>query len=436
MTRTDYATMSEEMSVTNEELLSLNEELHLKATALEQSKMELQIANEELLTSSQENLRILDQLRRTSANLQNLMVAANVPTLFLDSALKIRWFSPVLQDLFNVRPGDEGRPLAHVTHHLHYHQLAQDIAAVLATAQPRELEVSSSSDNWYLLHIRPYRTNDHQMDGVVLIFFDITVRRQAEIELRQLYADLEKRIEERTLELVRSNRELDQFAYIASHDLKAPLRAITNLAEWIQKDNAGLPPASQEHLTKLRARVRRMEGLLDDLLTYSRVGRQRHQPEWVDTSALVRGLQHILLVPAGFRIEWQEPLPTLHTERVPLETVLRNLVGNAIKHHNRPEAGVVQVAALENGEWVEFRVQDNGPGIAPQHHERIFQVFQSLKPRSEVEGSGMGLAIAKKAVESHGGWIQVESEAGQGATFRFTWPKATERNQPAERNQP
>ena len=103
--------------------------------------------------------------------------------------------------------------------------------------------------------------------------------------------------------------------------------------------------------------------------------------------------------------------------------MLRNLVGNAVKHHDRPQDGVVRVAAKELAGWVQFSVTDNGPGIAPQHQERIFQIFQTLKPRDEVEGSGMGLAVVKKTVESHGGRIELISDVGQGAVFRFTWPK-------------
>jgi signal transduction histidine kinase len=184
-----------------------------------------------------------------------------------------------------------------------------------------------------------------------------------------------------------------------------------------------LPASSQSHLDKLRGRAMRMEKLLDDLLTYSRVGRHLHKPEWVDTADLVRGVQLFLVLPPGFRIETQPPMPKLYTERVPLETVLRNLVANAIKHHNRPQEGVVRISIEDEGDWVAFNVADNGPGIAKEHHERIFQLFQSLKPRDQVEGSGMGLAIVKKTIESQGGHITVESAVGQGATFRFTWPK-------------
>lgn len=249
--------------------------------------------------------------------------------------------------------------------------------------------------------------------------------RTAEAQLRQLNESLEDRVVERTAELERSNRELDRFAYVASHDLKAPLRAIDNLSTWLDQDvNALLPPASQEHLQKLRGRVRRMERLLDDLLAYSRAGRVQHALQEVDSAALVRSIFDLLAPPPAFRLTVHEPMPILHTQRVPLETVLRNLLGNAIKHHHRAD-GQLQVWARkvdEDGTIVEFSVQDDGPGMAPEYHERIFELFQTLQPRDQVEGSGMGLAIVKKTVESVGGSITVDSSNGKGSCFRFTWP--------------
>jgi PAS domain S-box-containing protein len=250
--------------------------------------------------------------------------------------------------------------------------------------------------------------------------------KEGEAALRELNATLEQRVEERTAELQRSNRELDQFAYVSSHDLKAPLRAIDHLATWIAEDSAGLlPTSSQEHLTKLHGRVRRMEILLDDLLAYSRAGRQRHPAEEVDTAALIQDIVDLLAPPPGFTVQLSGPMPVMRGERVPLETVFRNLIGNSIKHHQRPAEGQVEITAQDKGRFVEFTVSDNGPGIDPAFHQRMFEMFQTLQPRDQVEGSGVGLALVKKHVESRGGSVGVESSLGEGATFRFTWPKTT-----------
>jgi light-regulated signal transduction histidine kinase (bacteriophytochrome) len=247
---------------------------------------------------------------------------------------------------------------------------------------------------------------------------------ESERSLRELNATLEERVEQRTAELERSNGELYQFAYVASHDLKAPLRAINHLANWIEEDaGKAMPVTSQEHLTKLRMRVNRMEALLDDLLAYSRVGRQQHQAEVVNIGNLIHDVTYVLAPPVGFTVKICGELPVMKVERIPLETVFRNLIGNAVKHHHRVSEGSVEIHAKAQNEFVEFAVRDDGPGIAPEYHRRIFEIFQTLLPRDQVEGSGIGLAIVKKSVESQGGTIQVESAPGEGTTFRFTWPQ-------------
>lgn len=220
-----------------------------------------------------------------------------------------------------------------------------------------------------------------------------------------------------------SNKELDQFVYVASHDLKAPLRAVDNLAQLITKAVKDvLPPDKQEYLTLLHGRIKRMERLLDDLLAYSRVGRIETKAESVDTRALLKDVIELMKPPERFTITIPDTMPVLRTVKTPLEQVLRNLLGNAIKHHNRPN-GKIDVTCRDLPTCIEFTITDDGPGIAPQYHEKIFQMFQTLKPRDEVEGSGMGLAMVKKIVEDQKGHITLRSSDGAGASFTFTWPK-------------
>jgi PAS domain S-box-containing protein len=243
---------------------------------------------------------------------------------------------------------------------------------------------------------------------------DIRDRKASEEQIRRYASELE-----------RSNRELDRFAYSASHDLRAPLRAIDQMAHWLIEDySAQLPEEARRDLNLMQQRVQRMDRLLEDLLQYSRAGRADGKTGRVASRGLVAEVVDLLAPPEGFTVSIGE-MPDLCTQRAPLEQVLRNLIGNAIKHHDRRD-GRVEVWGREDGDGFEFSVRDDGPGIAAKYHDQVFQMFTTLKSRDVVEGSGMGLPLVKKILESRGGSIRLESEEGRGATFRFTWPKSTE----------
>jgi PAS domain S-box-containing protein len=233
---------------------------------------------------------------------------------------------------------------------------------------------------------------------------------------------IEKRLERRSDELKRTNKELERFVYVASHDLKAPMRGIDNLATWIEQDLEGkLDEETQENLTLLRGRVHRMEDLLDGLLEYSRVGRVATKSETIDTRELVTDIVDLLALPKGFSVDMPGPMPVITTEKVSLQQVFRNLINNAVKHHDRSE-GCITITGTGNNGTFEFSVSDDGAGIDPEFHERVFTMFQTLKPRDEVEGSGMGLALVKKEVELHGGKVEIDSNGDtRGTTFRFSW---------------
>lgn len=234
----------------------------------------------------------------------------------------------------------------------------------------------------------------------------------------------EAQLEANTLELTKSNDQLDNFAYIASHDLRSPLRAIDNLADWIIEDcEEILPEASKGHLAKLKLRISRMEALLSDLLKYSKVGKVNQDVELVVIQELVKEVISMADHPPNFEFDTPgEPLQ-FETLALPLKQVLLNLMTNAIKYNDK-ETGKISVnyTSTDKG-FVEFSIKDNGPGIDPKFHKKIFQMFQTLNPRDVYEGSGMGLAFVKKITEDVGGDIQVFSELGKGATFVFTWPQ-------------
>jgi len=265
---------------------------------------------------------------------------------------------------------------------------------------------------------QPVREVDGTISGIFVHAVDVTEQVRARQEVEQKAEELARLA--RALEA--SNRELDQFAYVASHDLKAPLRGIANLSQWIEDDLADrFTEESHEHMRLLRGRVHRMESLIDGILQYSRAGRTQEQPERVDTAALVDDVVDLIAPPEGVQVVVQPGMPVLSTERLPLQQVFMNLVSNAVKYGGADAR--VEVSARAAGDGVcEFTVRDNGPGIAPEYHERIFAIFQTLEARDKVEGTGIGLSIVKKMVESRGGRVWVDSAPGAGAAFRFTWP--------------
>jgi signal transduction histidine kinase len=255
------------------------------------------------------------------------------------------------------------------------------------------------------------------------------VETTGQVHARQLIEQKAEELSRLTRELERSNRDLDQFAYVASHDLKAPLRGIANLTQWIEEDLGDkVTGESKEHMQLLKGRVHRMEALIDGILTYSRAGRVREKAALVDVGTLLPEVVELLSPPGETEITIAPDMPVIETERVPLQQVFMNLIGNAIKYNRRPGARI-EVAARGEGDSYVFSVADNGPGIAPQYQEKIWQIFQTLAARDKVEGTGIGLSVVRKIVEARGGRAWLESEPGRGSTFYFSWPK---RQEPAQ----
>lgn len=267
-------------------------------------------------------------------------------------------------------------------------------------------------------------------NGTEHVHVDITTNDEIG-KLGQAFNHMLHRLENSRLDMIRyseqlrkQNEELEQFTYVVSHDLKAPLRAIFKLSEWIEEDlGDSIPAESKKNMQILRGRVFRLEGLINGLLEYSKVGRINVSSERLDVNRLLKETIDLLNPPSNIRINVQQGMPVFHTKKYLLQQVFSNLISNAIKYNDKEE-GVIEIGVNDDDEFYRFVVEDNGMGIDSAYHEKIFEMFQTLQSRDKQESTGVGLAIIKKSVEDMGGTIAVESAQQKGSRFIFTWPKA------------
>jgi signal transduction histidine kinase len=256
--------------------------------------------------------------------------------------------------------------------------------------------------------------------------YDVHVDARGMDEIGRLSASLNnmaKVLAEHIALLKRKNEELNQFAHIVSHDIKTPLRGIDNVVSWIEEDHdVDIPKKVKEYVRLIKGRVARAESLLNGILSYSRIGREVQKKETVNVDELIDEIKGYLPQKKQLSLIVQHPLPKIYTERLPLFQVFSNLLNNAYHYHNK-ENGVVKVYYKELAEHYKFFVEDNGPGIAKNYHEKIFVIFQTLQEEESAQSTGVGLAIVKKILTDRKLEIQVASEPGVGSTFSFTWPK-------------
>jgi light-regulated signal transduction histidine kinase (bacteriophytochrome) len=219
-------------------------------------------------------------------------------------------------------------------------------------------------------------------------------------------------------------KEFQEFVYIVSHDLKAPLRAVKALTDWLAADYADKFDADgKEQLKLLTSRVNRMQNLLDGVLQYSRIGRVTENKTQIDLNQLLPEIIETLMPPANIHITVENKLPVIVSEYTRIRQVFENLLSNAVRFMDKPEGFIKVGCAEENGFW-KFSVSDNGPGIAQEHFEKIFKLFQTLQAKDQFESTGVGLTLAKKIVELYSGKIWLTSKVGEGSTFFFTLPKS------------
>lgn len=424
----------EEMRSANEEMQSNNEELRSTMEELETSKEELQSINEELQTVNQQNRHKVAELDQLSSDLQNVLIATDIATLFLDRNLRILRVTPRLGDLFNVRVIDRGRPISDFTHRLGYPDLRNDADAVLRNLVPVERELQDDTGKLYLTRLHPYRDNDDRIGGVVVTFVDITDRKEAErlrleIQAKDQAAAAEKAMRAKESELARVARTLmvGQLGTSIAHEVNQPLAGVVTNAEaglrWLDGD----APDVGEAKNSLKMIVRdgnRASAVIRRVREF--VKKETNEAKGLDieeilreTTALLRSDLDKNRISVNFDISGG--LPMVRGDRVQLEQVIVNLIVNAIEAmasvSDRPSE--LRVSARESSdEDVLISIRDSGVGIDANQAEKIYDAFFTTKPM----GVGMGLSICRSIVEAHGGRLWATPNDGPGLTMQFILP--------------
>lgn len=411
-TEESLQTTIEELETSNEELQSTNEELMSANEELQSTNEELHAVNEELYSVSSEHQRKIDELTALTNDMDHLLRCTDVGTIFLDQDLRIRRFTPAVAKAFNLLDRDIGRPIAHITARFAYPELADDVAHVANTSLVVERTVIVGDVN-LLMRVFPFQVGDATR-GIVITLIDVSRLKQAE-----------RALELRNSQLAKVNASLEQFTYIVSHDLRAPLRTILNSAKWIEEDLG--TTASEEvrgHCSRLMVYSKRLTDMLDDLMKYARLENPAEAVETIDLQQLLKTIGENIDGDGRLVLSCEGRIAPFGCHRAPFTQVFQNLIDNALKYSDKPEVRVT-VTAEDLGQHFRFTVADDGPGIPRRHHDKIFLPFRKLQHKDDKPGTGMGLALVKKAIEDHGGAIEVQSEPEKrpGASFRFTWAK-------------
>lgn len=310
------------------------------------------------------------------------------------------------------RIGREEKDFIGVSVYNHFKDRAEDIENAFSGEVVNFInKTQTKNEELYFEHFLflDESTSDKSLIGFAM---DITEGKESRDRLTDYYDTLEK-----------TNKELDQFAYIVSHDLKAPLRAISNLSIWIEEDlEDKITEDSRGNFTLMRSRVVRMEQLINGILEYSRAGRMQSNPSQFNITTMVTETVNDLAPPANFVVEIQQDMPEVMADRIKVEQVFSNFISNAIKYNSNPNP-TLSITYVDDSDQHVFCVADNGPGIDPEYHEKVFVIFQTLQARDKIESTGVGLAIVKKIIEDAGGKVWLESELGKGSKFYFSLPK-------------
>ncbi|HRV48837.1 MAG TPA: ATP-binding protein [Sedimentisphaerales bacterium] len=399
----------------------------LESTVRERTA-ELTQRNDELQTQVVERWRAEEDLKESLSLLKATLESTADGILVVDGRGKIKDYNEPFQRLWRLPE----EVLA-----------TRDDDAALAAATPLLTDPEAFVTRVRGLYSRPKEEGNgtlHFKDGRVVEYYSkpqsvgdrITGRVWSFRDVTKAYRA--KQEQDRLLHQIAAiNEELSHFAYVVSHDLKAPLRGIKMLAEWLATDcRDRLGDDARENLDLLQNRVDRMHNLIDGILQYSRIGRITEDLVPVDLNALLPEIIDAIAPPEHITIRIDGRLPVIEAEKTRITQVFQNLLTNAVKYMDKPKGEVVVACSQDPDAWT-FSVSDNGPGIEQKYFDRIFKIFQTLTPRDQFESTGVGLALVKKIVEQYGGRVWVVSQVGKGSTFCFTFPKRrTPASEPAD----
>ena len=415
---------NEEQTAINEEALSVNEEFQSTNEELLTSKEELQSLNEELTALNSQLQETLERQRTTSNDLQNILYSTDVATLFLDIDLKIRFFTPATRSLFNVIPGDIGRPLADLRSLTADGALLSDVRSMLKDLVPIEREIEAQTGAWYLRRILPYRTQDDEVEGAVITFTDITERKH-----------IARALEAAKLQAEQANTAKSRFLAAASHDLRQPLQTLALLQGLLAKVVTGERP--QKLVGRIDETLSAMSGMLNTLLDINQIEAGNVRPEIVrfPINDLLRRLRDEFAYHAQAKGLGLSVIPcdlSIDSDPRLLEQMIRNLLSNALKYTAK---GKILLGCRRRGEVLSIEVWDTGVGIPDNQFEAIFEEYHQIdnEARERSRGLGLGLSIVKRLSVLLNHRVCLRSQLGRGSVFSIevTVPP---RDAPAARN--
>jgi two-component system, chemotaxis family, CheB/CheR fusion protein len=398
----------EEQRTINEEALSVNEEFQSTNEELLTSKEELQSLNEELTALNSQLQETLDRQRITSNDLQNVLYSTDVATVFLDPDLNIRFFTPATKALFNVRPGDVGRPLADLSSLSADRKLSGDARAVLQNLEPIDREIETDSGTWFTRRIMPYRADDDDVEGVVITFTDITDRKQA----AKIVMEAKQIAEQATIAKSR-------FLAVASHDLRQPLQTLALLQGLLAKSVEG--EKAQKLVSRVDETLGAMSGMLNTLLDINQIEAGNVTPDLVTfpINDLLERLRGEFMYHAQSQKLALHAVPcslSITSDPRLLEQMIRNLISNALKYTKR---GKVLIGCRRRAGKLSIEVWDTGVGIASGELDAVFDEYHQLDnaARERSRGLGLGLSIVKRLGILLRHPVTVRSQSGRGSVF-------------------